>query len=173
VHPAECGREWCAPHPVYTPPLTPLAVSVSVLSAGPSQCDRRRPLSETRAAFPGVDFSLVEHEDDVMWETQHVESESAVVARGMKFMQVGRVCGWVLAYLLGRQACTFLREGCPRLGLSAVRLAGLLGFKGGQQYVVVAAGLKVGGLKVGTPVWLSVCAWSTCRWFWCVSWLSP
>ncbi|GAB4821611.1 hypothetical protein N2152v2_008657 [Parachlorella kessleri] len=54
---------------------------------GPSQCDRRRPLSETRAAFPGVDFSLIEHEDDVMWETQHVESESAVVARGMKFMQ--------------------------------------------------------------------------------------
>lgn len=53
-------------------------------------CDKRRPLSESKAAFPAVDFSLIEHEDDIMWETQHVESESSVVVRGAKFLQVSQ-----------------------------------------------------------------------------------
>ena len=33
-----------------------------------------------------------------MWETQHVESEAAVVARGMKFMQV-RLPLWAVPFL--------------------------------------------------------------------------
>jgi hypothetical protein len=84
----------CGLHPM--PAAMPRHQRVAPLplcAAGPSPCDKRRPLSESRAAFPGVDFSLIEHEEDVMWETQHVESESAVVARGMKFLQARREAG--------------------------------------------------------------------------------
>eukprot|EP00887_Chlorella_sp_A99_P002998 scaffold9.g2998.t1 len=54
---------------------------------GPSQCDKRRPLGESREAFPGVDFSLIESDEDVLWREGMVEGESNVVVRGMKFLE--------------------------------------------------------------------------------------
>lgn len=52
----------------------------------------------TKEAFPGVDFSLVETVDDVMWERVHKqqhsegeydegESEDACTLRGIKFLK--------------------------------------------------------------------------------------
>ena len=40
-------------------------------AAGPNRCDRRRPLAATRAQFPGVDFGLVETDEDEWWEREH------------------------------------------------------------------------------------------------------
>lgn len=39
--------------------------------AGANRCDRRRPLSATRAQFPGVDFGLVAIDEDEWWEREH------------------------------------------------------------------------------------------------------
>ncbi len=36
--------------------------------AGVHPCDRRRPLSAYREAFPGIDFSSVAEVDDVLWK---------------------------------------------------------------------------------------------------------
>lgn len=57
---------------------------------GPSHCDQRRAVSEAGAAFPGVDFSLIESDADELWSPGLVEGEGQVVKRGMKFLQVGR-----------------------------------------------------------------------------------
>ena len=54
--------------------------------AGPSQCDKRRSRSEAAAAFPAVDFGLIDSEDDPRWEAGRVESESLVVVRGFDFL---------------------------------------------------------------------------------------
>jgi hypothetical protein len=71
-----------------------------------NRCDRRRNLSETRKNFPGVDFSLIETEEDVQWDKKHDEAVSAgaigsryfigekseaVQERGVNFVK------WVLA----------------------------------------------------------------------------
>lgn len=53
---------------------------------GPSQCDKRQTLEETRRQFPGVDFSLIESEEDLSWEAGQIESESSVVVRGFNFL---------------------------------------------------------------------------------------
>jgi len=71
-----------------------------------NRCDRRRNLTETRRNFPGVDFSLIETEEDVQWDKKHDEAVSAgaigsryfigeksdaVQERGLNFVK------WVLA----------------------------------------------------------------------------
>ena len=76
------------------------------LSAGPSQCDKRRPLHESAAAFPGVDFSLIESDEDVLWREGMVEGESNVVVRGMKFLE------WLMQVGLGWEAAAG-QEGPP------------------------------------------------------------
>lgn len=65
---------------------------------GPNLCDQRRPLHLTKEHFPGVDFSAVQTDDDVLWEKIHDEqhssgeydvgeSEVAVTLRGIKFLR--------------------------------------------------------------------------------------
>lgn len=54
---------------------------------GPSSCDSRRPRSRAAAAFPALDFSLVEDEEDQLWQPGHVEPEEEVVLRGRQFLQ--------------------------------------------------------------------------------------
>lgn len=54
---------------------------------GPSSCDARRARSEAAAAFPGVDFSLIDADKDPHWRPGNVEPEEAVVLRGRQFLQ--------------------------------------------------------------------------------------
>jgi broad specificity phosphatase PhoE len=49
-------------------------------------CDGRRNLSELKAEFPGVDFSLITDEEDVGFVTQK-EDDTLAQARGVKFLQ--------------------------------------------------------------------------------------
>ena len=69
------------------------------LLAGPNLCDKRRSLAETKQAFPGVDFSLIETDDDPLYEKLHNqrgrggmylvgESDSAVARRGREFLHL-------------------------------------------------------------------------------------
>jgi len=54
---------------------------------GPSRCDSRRPRSQAASAFPALDFSLVNDEEDQLWQPGHVEPEEEVVLRGRQFLQ--------------------------------------------------------------------------------------
>lgn len=69
-----------------------------MLPSGPNLCDQRRPLHLTKEHFPGVDFSTVQTNDDVLWGKVHAEhhmtgeydmgeSEDAVTLRGIKFLR--------------------------------------------------------------------------------------
>ena len=40
-------------------------------SVGSNRCDRRKQLALTRAQFAGVDFGLVETDEDEWWEREH------------------------------------------------------------------------------------------------------
>lgn len=62
---------------------------------GPSHCDQRRPVTQAAACFPGVDFSLIESDEDQLWAPGNVEAEAQVVHRGMKFLQVSAGGSWV------------------------------------------------------------------------------
>ena len=55
---------------------------------GPSHCDQRRPVTQAATCFPGVDFSLIDSDEDQLWAPGNVEAEAQVVHRGMKFLQV-------------------------------------------------------------------------------------
>lgn len=100
--------------------------------AGINVCDSRRPLHETRAAFPGVDFSLVTSGDeDVWWREAHKdvnasgeyalgESEAACTARGVRFLKwlmTRRARGLYTQTLHDAANCGGARRGCgaPRL----------------------------------------------------------
>jgi broad specificity phosphatase PhoE len=56
---------------------------------GGNPCDRRRSVSEYRREFPGVDFSLIEDEDDVLWKPgrENREPEPVLRARARKFLE--------------------------------------------------------------------------------------
>ncbi|KAL0044729.1 hypothetical protein WJX82_007205 [Trebouxia sp. C0006] len=82
-----------------------------------SKCDARRSLQETKQQFPGVDFSLIQSEQDTMWprfnsfdesgvRTAFGEPEEHVTDRGIKFLHwlmtrpesriaVVSHCGWL------------------------------------------------------------------------------
>ncbi|KAK9822101.1 hypothetical protein WJX74_007594 [Apatococcus lobatus] len=60
-------------------------------SLGPDLCDRRRDTHLTRAHFPGVDFSMIQHQQDTLYDTKRVESEHSVQHRGTLLLQ------WLLA----------------------------------------------------------------------------
>ncbi|KAL4302311.1 hypothetical protein GQ457_10G000820 [Hibiscus cannabinus] len=51
----------------------------------------RGSLSQCRSGFPQVDFSLIETEDDILWDADERETNEAVVARGINFIK------WLLA----------------------------------------------------------------------------
>ncbi|KAI3925566.1 hypothetical protein MKW98_001420 [Papaver atlanticum] len=67
-----------------SPPF--VAVELCREQLGVHPCDRRRSISEYRTIFPAIDFSLIEDEEDVLWEADARESRKAVAARGMKFI---------------------------------------------------------------------------------------
>jgi hypothetical protein len=48
-------------------PLPFLACELCREHIGKNPCDRRRKTSEYQAMFPGVDFSCVAEEEDVLW----------------------------------------------------------------------------------------------------------
>eukprot|EP01024_Parvocaulis_polyphysoides_P044453 TRINITY_DN40998_c0_g1_i1.p4 TRINITY_DN40998_c0_g1~~TRINITY_DN40998_c0_g1_i1.p4 ORF type:complete len:139 (-),score=11.45 TRINITY_DN40998_c0_g1_i1:855-1271(-) len=50
-------------------------------------CDKRRTKSHLEVQFPGVDFSLIEHEDDVYYQDDVRESAQQIQARGLKLIQ--------------------------------------------------------------------------------------
>ncbi|KAL1534432.1 phosphoglycerate mutase-like protein 1 isoform X1 [Salvia divinorum] len=66
------------------PPI--VAVELCREHLGVHPCDKRRSISEYRSLFPGVDFSLIESDDDVLWKADVRETKDEVAARGMNFM---------------------------------------------------------------------------------------
>ncbi|CAM6121506.1 unnamed protein product [Calypogeia fissa] len=50
-------------------------------------CDKRQPISVYRTLFPAVDFSEVEHDDDVLWKADVRETDDELYARARKFVQ--------------------------------------------------------------------------------------
>lgn len=53
---------------------------------GVHPCDKRRSITEYRSLFPAIDFSLIENDEDVLWEADIRERNEDLAARGMKFI---------------------------------------------------------------------------------------
>ena len=80
-------------HPAVAPratrtraPLPFLACELCREHIGLNPCDRRRDTSHYRDAFPGVDFSEVTDEKDILWGTMN-ESNEAMCERAHRFME--------------------------------------------------------------------------------------
>ncbi|XP_016719654.2 phosphoglycerate mutase-like protein 1 isoform X6 [Gossypium hirsutum] len=69
------------------PPIIASELCRERLSKGRS----RGTISQCRSRFPQVDFSLIEREDDILWEADERESNESVAAKGIKFIK------WLLA----------------------------------------------------------------------------
>eukprot|EP00892_Ulva_mutabilis_P003495 jgi/Ulvmu1/1517/UM011_0247.1 len=54
---------------------------------GVHPCDARRPISEIKQQFPGVDFSLIESNEDVLWKEGEREEANVMRERGVKFAE--------------------------------------------------------------------------------------
>mmetsp|Transcript_16919 Transcript_16919/g.27167 ORF Transcript_16919/g.27167 Transcript_16919/m.27167 type:complete len:266 (-) Transcript_16919:213-1010(-) len=67
-------------------PLAFVACELCREHIGKNPCDRRRPTSEYRAMFPGVDFSCITEEEDVLWGTMN-ESNEMMCERSHRFME--------------------------------------------------------------------------------------
>ncbi|XP_022136313.1 phosphoglycerate mutase-like protein 1 [Momordica charantia] len=48
---------------------------------------RRRSISEYRPLYPAIDFSMIEHDEDVFWKPDVFETEDEITARGLKFFK--------------------------------------------------------------------------------------
>jgi len=75
--------------------------------AGAASCDRRRDIRHAVAAFPGVDFSHIEPGADAIYHKHRVETEPAVMERGLRFLQ------WLMARCAAAsrpQAAAWLRS---------------------------------------------------------------
>ncbi|GAA0157328.1 phosphatase [Lithospermum erythrorhizon] len=66
------------------PPI--LAVELCREHLGVHPCDKRRSISEYECLFPAVDFSLIESDEDTLWEADVRETKEDLAARGIKFM---------------------------------------------------------------------------------------
>ncbi|XP_024969436.1 phosphoglycerate mutase-like protein 1 [Cynara cardunculus var. scolymus] len=64
-----------------------IAVELCREHLGVHPCDRRRSISEYKAMFPAIDFSLIENDGDVLWTADTREKNEEVAARGVKFMK--------------------------------------------------------------------------------------
>ncbi|KAL1159615.1 hypothetical protein V6Z11_A07G009400 [Gossypium hirsutum] len=69
------------------PPIIASELCRERLSKGRS----RGSISQCRSRFPQIDFSLIEREDDILWEADERESNESVAAKGIKFIK------WLLA----------------------------------------------------------------------------
>ncbi|TVU06831.1 hypothetical protein EJB05_46866 [Eragrostis curvula] len=67
-----------------SPPF--LAVETCRERLGVHPCDKRRSVTEYRTLFPAIDFSLMESDEDVLWEPNDRETYDSLAARGMKFI---------------------------------------------------------------------------------------
>ncbi|XVE60648.1 hypothetical protein DITRI_Ditri05aG0144900 [Diplodiscus trichospermus] len=63
-----------------------VAVELCREHLGVRPCDRRKSISEYRPVFPAIDFSLIESDEDVLWEANTREKNEEVAVRGMKFL---------------------------------------------------------------------------------------
>ncbi|KAK4751473.1 hypothetical protein SAY87_004955 [Trapa incisa] len=63
-----------------------IAVELCREHLGVHPCDKRRSISDYRPLFPAIDFSLIEHEEDVLWKPDVREEDEEVAIRGMKFL---------------------------------------------------------------------------------------
>jgi broad specificity phosphatase PhoE len=63
-----------------------LAVETCREHLGVHPCDKRRSITEYRPLFPAIDFSLIENDEDVLWEPDVREANESVALRGMKFI---------------------------------------------------------------------------------------
>ncbi|XP_010254646.1 PREDICTED: phosphoglycerate mutase-like protein 1 isoform X2 [Nelumbo nucifera] len=69
-----------------------LAMELCREHLGVHPCDKRRRISEYQPLFPAIDFSLIENDEDVLWEADIREPNEDVAARGMKFMNCFANC---------------------------------------------------------------------------------
>ncbi|KAH0469800.1 hypothetical protein IEQ34_001358 [Dendrobium chrysotoxum] len=63
-----------------------IAVEACREHLGVHPCDRRRTIREYQTLFPAVDFSLIESNEDTLWEPNVREPNEEVAIRGMKFI---------------------------------------------------------------------------------------
>lgn len=63
-----------------------LAVEACRERLGVHPCDKRRSVTEYRALFPAIDFSLIESDEDVLWVPDVRETFESLAERGMKFI---------------------------------------------------------------------------------------
>ncbi|KAG2499069.1 hypothetical protein HYH03_003252 [Edaphochlamys debaryana] len=54
---------------------------------GVHPCDRRSSVALYRERFPGVDFSLVQPDGDVLWTLEHRETKDEIRRRGLAFLK--------------------------------------------------------------------------------------
>ncbi|CAA7027434.1 unnamed protein product [Microthlaspi erraticum] len=67
-----------------SPPF--LAVELCRETMGDHPCDRRRSVTEYKALFPAIDFSIIENDKDVLWKPSPRETVEEVAARGREFI---------------------------------------------------------------------------------------
>ncbi|XWS24018.1 hypothetical protein CRYUN_Cryun28dG0065300 [Craigia yunnanensis] len=63
-----------------------VAVELCREHLGVHPCDRRKSISEYQPLFPAIDFSLIESDEDILWEAITREKNEEVAVRGMKFL---------------------------------------------------------------------------------------
>ncbi|XP_050904832.1 phosphoglycerate mutase-like protein 1 isoform X2 [Lathyrus oleraceus] len=63
-----------------------IAVELCREQMGQHPCDKRRTVGEYRHMFPGIDFSLIETDEDTWWKPER-EKKEEVTGRGLKFLE--------------------------------------------------------------------------------------
>ncbi|KAI4294926.1 hypothetical protein MLD38_032406 [Melastoma candidum] len=66
------------------PPI--VAVELCREHLGVRPCDKRSSISDYRTLFPGVDFSLVESDEDILWKADIREANEELAERGRQFL---------------------------------------------------------------------------------------
>ncbi|KAL2340041.1 hypothetical protein Fmac_007981 [Flemingia macrophylla] len=64
-----------------------IAVELCREHLGVHPCDKRRSITEYRKMFPAIDFSLIENDEDTLWEPDIREKNEEVATRGLKFLE--------------------------------------------------------------------------------------
>ncbi|XP_022146854.1 phosphoglycerate mutase-like protein 1 isoform X3 [Momordica charantia] len=64
-----------------------LAVEDCRENIGVHPCDKRRSIREYRSLFPAIDFSMIEHNEDILWKPDIRDTRVEVAARGLKFLK--------------------------------------------------------------------------------------
>lgn len=127
------------------------------MHAGPNRCDRQRPLSETKAAFPGVQFSDDILEVDEQWETlnswptgeswySHGENASVITTRCKAFLEYLRA-----------------RFGSAKCGTADLGDLHSLNFDGGWMSMLCTGGGRRGKVQNPRPVFFIHCLLDDCR----------